>query len=239
MKKLLILPILAMMVFLVRPAQAGETMAAPPPPPPAPEVYGTGFYAAILLGANVYQENRGSRTFTDGEGDILTINPKSDAGFFGGLKLGYVFGTGTIRFALEEDMFYNGWKRGADSKVVDVNGVVTQTSSSSININSGAFLTNGIIKFGNQRFQPYIGAGAGGYFAETPGLNVNGFQTSGNHNASGFAWQAFLGADYYFNPKTSVFIEYKFLEYVHYNDHVDNSSEFNQQLIGGGLRFHF
>ena len=228
-----------MMVLVVRPAQAGETVAAPPPPPPAPEVYGTGFYAALLLGANVYQETRGSRSFTNLNGDVLTIEPKSDAGFFGGLKLGYVFGTGTIRFALEEDMFYNGWKRGADSKVVDVNGVVTQTSSSSININSGAFLTNGIIKFGNQRFQPYIGAGAGGYFAETPGLNVNGFQTSGNGNAGGFAWQAFAGADYYFNPKTSIFLEYKFLEYVHYNDHFDNSSEFNQQLIGGGIRFHF
>ena len=136
-------------------------------------------------------------------------------------------------------MFYNGWSRGADSTVVDVDGVVTRTSSSSININSGAFLTNGILKFGNQRFQPYIGAGAGGYFAETPGLNVNGFQTSGSGNASGFAWQAFAGADYYFNPKTSIFIEYKFLEYTKYDEEFDNSIELNQQLIGAGLRFHF
>ena len=116
------------------------------------------------------RKTAGRRTFTNAAGDVLTIDPKTDAGFFGGLKFGYVFGTGKIRFALEEDMFYNGWKRGADSRVVDVNGVVTQTSSSSININSGAFITNGIIKFGNQRFQPYIGAGIGGYFAETPGL---------------------------------------------------------------------
>ena len=27
-----------------------------------------------------------------------------------------------------------------------------------------------------------------------------------------------------FNPKTSIFIEYKFLEYVHYNSDFDNSS---------------
>ena len=135
-----------------------------------------GFYGALILGANVWQENRGTRTFFNDAGDTLTIDPKTDAGFFGGIKLGYVFGTGTVRFALEEDMFYNGWKRGADSRVVDIDGFVTRTSSSSININSGAFITNGILKFGNHKFQPYIGAGLGGYFAETPGLEVNGFQ---------------------------------------------------------------
>ncbi len=235
---------LAMTVLFVGPAQAGEsapdgkTMA--PAPPPAPAAYGVGFYGALILGANVWQENRGTRSFENDLGETLTIDPKTDAGFFGGIKLGYVFGTGTVRFALEEDMFYNGWKRGADSRVTDVDGFVTRTSSSSINLNSGAFITNGILKFGNHKFQPYIGAGLGGYFAETPGLEVNGFQrTNGSGNASGFAWQAFVGADYYFNPKTSIFIEYKFLEYTSYNDEFDHSSEFNQQLIGGGFRFHF
>ena len=185
------------------------------------------------------RKTAGTRSFTNDAGDTLTIDPKNDPGFFGGIKIGYIFGTGKFRFALEEDMFYNGWTRGANSTVVDVDGVVTRTSSSSININSGAFLTNGILKFGNQRFQPYIGAGAGGYFAETPGIDVNGFQTNGSGNASGFAWQAFAGADYYFNPKTSIFIEYKFLEYLKYDEEFDNSIELNQQLIGAGLRFHF
>ena len=233
-----------MAMFLSVSAQAGETVVSDsktvaPAPPPPPEVYGTGFYGGVLLGANVYQENRGTRSFTNDAGDTLTIDPKNDPGFFGGIKIGYIFGTGKFRFALEEDMFYNGWSRGADSTVVDVDGVVTRTSSSSININSGAFLTNGILKFGNQRFQPYIGAGAGGYFAETPGIDVNGFQSNGSGNASGFAWQAFAGADYYFNPKTSIFIEYKFLEYLKYDEEFNNSIELNQQLIGAGLRFHF
>ena len=148
-----------MAMFLSVSAQAGEAVVSDsktvaPAPPPPPEVYGTGFYGGILLGANIWQENRGTRTFTNVDGDTLTIDPKTDPGFFGGVKIGYVFGTGKFRFALEEDMFYNGWTRGADSTVVDVNGVVTRTSSSSININSGAFLTNGILKFGNQRFQP-------------------------------------------------------------------------------------
>ena len=77
-------------------------------------------------------------------------------------------------------------QRGADATVVDVNGVVTRTSSSSVNINSGVFLTNGILKFGNGKFQPYIGAGVGGYFAETPGLEVNGFTRTGSGR-----WQCF------------------------------------------------
>ena len=106
-----------MAVFLSVSAQAGETVVtdsktmAPAPPPP-PEVYGTGFYGGILLGANIWQENRGTRSFTNDYGDTLTIDPKTDPGFFGGIKIGYIFGTGKFRFALEEDMFYNGWTKG-------------------------------------------------------------------------------------------------------------------------------
>ena len=72
---------------------------APPPPPP---MYGLGFYGAIDMGANVYQDRGGTRTFTgdnrinditDRDFDAtLEVNPKNDVGFFGGIKLGYVFG---------------------------------------------------------------------------------------------------------------------------------------------------
>jgi opacity protein-like surface antigen len=248
MKKLLLLPTLAMTVLFAGPAQAGESAPMAPAPPPAPEAYGAGFYGAIMLGGNIWQEGRGGdRRFTNDFGDTLTIQPNTDAGFFGGIKLGYVFGTGTVRFALEEDMFYNGWSRGGDSRIVLANGLVSRTSTSSINIDSGVFLTNGILKFGNGKFQPYIGAGIGGYFAETGGVEVTGFRnngggafrTNGDGNASGFAWQAFVGADYYFNPKTSIFLEYKFLQYTKYSEFFDDSAEFNQQLIGAGLRWHF
>ena len=83
-------------VFLSVSAQAGppaasDSKSVAPAPPPPPEVYGTGWYGGILLGANVYQENRGTRTFTNGDGDTLTISPKSDPGFVGGVKLGYIF----------------------------------------------------------------------------------------------------------------------------------------------------
>jgi hypothetical protein len=49
------------------------------------------------MGANVYQNRGGDRTFTQNDPDrpffgySLEVNPKNDVGFFGGLKLGYVF----------------------------------------------------------------------------------------------------------------------------------------------------
>src|SRR5215469_14868656 len=72
---------------------------APPPPP----MYGLGFYGAIDMGANVYQNRGGDRTFTNDDpnseffGSTLDVNPKNDVGFYGGIKLGYVFGTGVVR----------------------------------------------------------------------------------------------------------------------------------------------
>src|SRR4030095_1300785 len=87
--------------FVAASLQAGESVAykqvAPPPPP---LLWGTGFYGAIDMGANVYQDRGGDRTFT-GEnlnrdrdfGLTLDVTPKNDVGFFGGIKLGYVFGT--------------------------------------------------------------------------------------------------------------------------------------------------
>src|SRR4029077_17564862 len=137
----------------------------------------------------------------------------------------------------EEDMFYNGWRTGADS-VLTINGVTTRTSSSSIDINSGAFMTNALLKLGTGKFQPYIGAGIGAYYAESAGGNIGPFTTSGGGSHGDFAWNALAGADYYFNPKTSIFIEYKFLEYTAEPDW-GQSRELGQQLLGAGLRFHF
>ena len=234
MKKLFhLLSILTMATLLAVVVNAGP---APAPAPPS-EVYGTGWYGAIELGANVWQDRGGLRSFSDVNGDTLTIDPNNDTGFFGGVKLGYVFGTGGFRFALEEDMFYNGWRTGADS-VLTVNGVTTRTSSSSIDINSGAFMTNALLKFGTGKFQPYIGAGIGAYYAESAGGNFGPFTTSGGGSHGDFAWEAIAGGDYYFNPKMSMFVEYKFLEYTAYPEWGD-SRVLGQHLVGGGLRFHF
>ena len=236
MKKTLnILTTLIMATLLASQVNAGPP-PAPAPAPPPPEVYGMGWYGAIELGGNIYQDRGDTRFFDDGDGNTLSIDPTNDTGFFGGIKLGYVFGTGGCRFALEEDMFYNGWQTGADSVLV-LNGE-TFTSSSSVDINSGAFMTNGILRFGTGKFQPYIGAGIGFYYAESAGGNIGPFVTGGGGSHCDFAWEVLAGADYYFNPKTSIFVEYKFLEYVGQNDWGEDR-ELGQQLLGAGLRFHF
>ena len=41
-----------------------------------------------------------------------SLDPKHDVGFFGGIKLGYVFGTGVVRPTVEGDFFYNGFRPG-------------------------------------------------------------------------------------------------------------------------------
>ena len=45
---------------------------------------------------------------------LSTSTPKNDVGFFGGIKLGYVFGTGVVRPTVEGDFFYNGFRGGAE-----------------------------------------------------------------------------------------------------------------------------
>src|SRR5207302_4992029 len=113
-------------VIIATGALLGSSLLAGPPdykqavPPPPPPLYGVGFYGAIDMGANVYQNRGGNRTFTQdnpnllGFGDTLTVDPKNDVGFFGGIKLGYVFGTGVVRPTVEGDFFYNGFRGGGN-----------------------------------------------------------------------------------------------------------------------------
>jgi opacity protein-like surface antigen len=228
-----LIPGLAIAALLASRANAGETYIAPQPPS---EIFGSGWYGAIDLGANIFQDRGDVRNFTLGT-STLRIDPNNDTGFFGGVKIGYVFGQGTVRFALEEDMFYNGWQTGADSTLTV--GGITTTSSSSITVNTGAFMTNGLVKFGNGKFQPYIGFGIGAYYGESAGGNIGPFTNlSGGASHADFAWQAIAGTDFYMNRTNSLFIEYKFLEYTAYPERGD-TRVLGQHLLGAGWRFHF
>ena len=106
-----------------------------------------------------------------GFGDSLEISPKNDVGFFGGIKLGYVFGTGVVRPTVEGDFFYNGFRGGGDFTLRDSFGDVLAQRNATTWINTGAFMGNFILRFapGNQKFQPYAGAGVGVYYAEVCG----------------------------------------------------------------------
>src|SRR5204863_8584256 len=191
--------------------RAGEPVAYKQVAPSPPELYGLGFYGAIDMGANVYQNRGGDRTFTDDNpnspffGDSLTLSPKNDVGFFGGVKLGYVFGTGVVRPTVEGDFFYNGFRGGADFTLNEAftpsPGAPTEfrTAQRDVTtwINTGAFMANFILRFapGNQKFQPYAGAGVGIYYAESAGVEVRDpvtgnvpINTGGGRNHADLAW---------------------------------------------------
>jgi opacity protein-like surface antigen len=223
---------------------------APPPPP----MYGLGFYGAIDAGANIYQNRGGTRTFSDNDpnspffGDSLEVNPKNDVGFFGGLKLGYVFGTGVVRPTVEGDFFYNGFRGGANFALRDsFDNVVAQRNVTTW-INTGAFMANFILRFapGNQRFQPYAGAGVGIYYAESAGVEVVDpvtgrvpINTGGGRSHADLAWQVVAGSDYFFNPQWSAFIEYKFLNYTSTQIDTNQDRDLRQHLVGAGVRYFF
>src|SRR5215468_9048108 len=155
MKKLLFSTI-ALTGLLAASLRAGPAVdykqVAPPPPP----VYGLGFYGAIDMGANVYQNRGGNRTFTDNNpdseffGSTLDVNPKNDVGFYGGIKLGYVFGTGVLRPTIEGDWFYNGFRGGANFTLREADGDFIAQRNVTTWVNTAAFMFNFILRLGRQ-----------------------------------------------------------------------------------------
>jgi opacity protein-like surface antigen len=253
MKKISLLSTAALFGFLAVPLQAGQEVykqVAPPPPP----MYGLGFYGAIDAGANVYQNRGDDRTFTDNNpnspffGDSLEVNPKNDVGFFGGVKLGYVFGTGVVRPTVEGDFFYNGFRGGANFTLRDSFDDVVAQRNVTTWINTGAFMANFILRFapGNQRFQPYAGAGVGIYYAESAGVEVVDpvtgrvpINTGGGRSHADLAWQVVAGSDYFFNPQWSAFIEYHYLNYTSTQIDTNQDRDLGQHLVGAGVRYFF
>src|SRR6266513_4876216 len=230
--------------FVTASVQAGtETFKQVAPPPPPPELYGLGFYGAIDAGANVYQDRGGTKVFENEFGDTLEVDPKNDVGFFGGIKLGYVFGTGVFRPTIEGDFFYNGFRGGADTTLALADGTVLRNGSATSFINTGAFMGNFISRFAFGRFQPYVGAGVGIYYAESAGVDISGprgtFNGGGGQSHADLAWQVIAGTDYYWTQKFSTFIEYHYLDYTSTQINTNESRDLGQHLVGAGVRFHF
>jgi opacity protein-like surface antigen len=253
MKKLLFSTV-ALTGLLAASLQAGPAVeykqVAPPPPP----LYGVGFYGGIDMGANLYQNRGDDRTFTQDNprdpffGYSLDVDPKNDVGFFGGIKLGYVFGTGVIRPTIEGDFFYNGFRGGADFNLRDSFGNTVAERDVDTWINSGAFMANFILRIApeNCRFQPYAGAGVGVYYAESAGTDVVDpitgrvvFNNGGGRSHADLAWQVVAGSDYFFNPNFSAFIEYKYLNYTSTQIDTREDRDLGQHLLGAGVRFFF
>ena len=238
--------------FVAASLQAGTEVYKQVAPPPPPELYGLGFYGAIDMGANVFQNRCGDRTFNGDTirdrfdpdfNDTLTVSPKNDVGFFGGIKLGYVFLTSVVRPTIEGDFFYNGFRGGANFTLRDIDGDVLAQRNATTWINTGAFMGNFIGRFAFGRFQPYAGAGVGIYYAESAGAEFQGprgtFNTGGGRSHADLAWQIIAGSDYYWTPKFSTFIEYHFLNYTSTQIDTREDRDLRQHLVGAGVRVHF
>jgi opacity protein-like surface antigen len=253
MKKLLFSTV-AVTGLLAVSLRAGPAVEYKQVAPPPPVYWGTGFYGGIDMGANVYQNRGDDRTFTNDNprdpffGYSLDVDPKNDVGFFGGIKLGYVFGTGIIRPTLEGDFFYNGFRGGANFTLRDpFNDVVAQRNVTTW-INTGAFMGNFILRLAPEggRFQPYAGAGVGVYYAESAGTEVVDpvtgrvpVNTGGGRSHADLAWDVVAGSDYFFTPNFSAFIEYKYLDYTSTQLDTREDRDLGQHLIGAGVRFFF
>lgn len=252
MKKLSLLSTAILIGFLAAPLQAGTEVYKQVAPQPVVYAYGLGFYGAIHMGANVYQNRGDDRVFTGDrferfDRDLeLTVSPKNDVGFYGGVKLGYVFGSGVVRPTIEGDFFYNGFRGGADFILRDRFGDTLAERDVTTWINSGAFMANFILRFGTGRFQPYAGAGVGVYYAESAGVEVRDpvtgrvpINTGGGASHADLAWQVVAGSDYFFNPKMSAFIEYHYLNYTSTQINTNEERNLGQHLVGAGVRFFF
>ena len=252
MKKLSLLSTAILIGFLAAPVQAGTEVYKQVAPQPVVYAYGLGFYGAIHMGANVYQNRGDDRVFTGDrferfDRDLeLTVSPKNDVGFYGGVKLGYVFGSGVVRPTIEGDFFYNGFRGGADFILRDRFGDTLAERDVTTWINSGAFMANFILRFGTGRFQPYAGAGVGVYYAESAGVEVRDpvtgrvpINTGGGASHADLAWQVVAGSDYFFNPKMSAFIEYHYLNYTSTQINTNEERNLGQHLVGAGVRFFF
>ncbi len=92
--------------------------------------------------------------------------------------------------------------------------------------------------------------GLGFYGAIDAGANV--FQNRGDDRTfsdngirdrfdpdADLAWQIIAGTDYYWTPKFSTFIEYKFLNYTSTQIDTREDRDLRQHLVGAGVRFHF
>jgi hypothetical protein len=158
-------------------ALVSSTLFAGPPdikqvaPAPPPCEFGTGFYFGLDGGANVYQMFNDSFSRDFHNGDNITLHIDHNVGGYGGIKLGYVFGTGTFRPAIEEDMFYNGWQTGADS-LLTINGVVTRSSGFAIRMSAWCPERRRITDTADRKKMRYTwtGACADGRGSDTIGL---------------------------------------------------------------------
>ena len=208
----------------VRSSSKGFTPMEPPPPR-------GGLYVAIFGGLNMAQTGDVEVDDSDGLLGGIEAEIESDFGWFGGLKLGYVFPTdGPVKPVIEVEGFYNGVEAEFDTDSDFGNFDV------SADLHSAVFMVNAIAKFECGRFQPYLGAGIGYAHTWFDQVEVDGVEVDGAGDDEGtFAYQGLAGLEFQVSDQLGVFTEYKALIY---ND-VGDVETYVNHLLGFGVRIGF
>jgi opacity protein-like surface antigen len=220
------------------PVQLWEATPAVQPMVPRVSIYGgEGFYWGLQGGINAYQSYEGTKRGTV-NGTKVTLEMREKVGGYGGVKWGYAFSNGGgFLSAFEADVFYNGADYDVDARTDH-----EKLGSVTGRFDTGAVMGNYILRFGQGQFQPYIGAGIGGWFGQISDTRVSidgvgSLRVGSGDTNGGFAWQLLAGFDYYFSERMSLFTEYKFLNY--HGIDLPTSDPVRQHLVGVGLRVHY
>ena len=110
-------------------------------------------------------------------------------------------------------------------------------------------MANFILRFapGNQKFQPYAGAGVSIYYAESAGVEVNDpvtgavpINTGGGASHADLACGALAGADYFFNRPSGARLSNITTSIITSTQlNTRQSRDLGQQLVGAYVRYFF
>ena len=235
MKKLL--TIAAVSALALSTLSAGETYTRQSagkstytPAPMEHEAKG-GLYVAIFGGVNVAQTGDIQEENVGGIIGEIDTEVDTEIGWFGGLKLGYVFPTRSVlKPVIEVEGFYNGVETKFD----------TDTDFGNFDVNadfhSAVFMVNALLKFDFGKFQPYLGGGIGYAHTWINNVEVNDVEVEEAEDDEGtLAYQGIAGLEYHINEQIGVFTEYKALVF----DEVGGIDTYVNHLIGVGVRVGF
>jgi opacity protein-like surface antigen len=209
---------------------AGEVSRESYTPQPMERDTSSRFYVAVFGGINMAQTADVEDVDAGPLGSIET-DLESEAGWFGGLKFGFVCPVeSVVRPVLEIEGFYNGVEANFrnETRFGDFD--------TSADFHSAVAMANVKVQFDLGRFKPYIGAGAGYAHTWIRNVEFEGAEVTGAEDDEGtFAYQGIAGFDIAVSDRLSVFSEYKALVYHELGD-VKN---YVNHLLGAGVRIGF
>jgi opacity protein-like surface antigen len=222
-----------------RPQSIVQTESAETPPPQfriggQPRGLATGYYGALLVGANFASED-----------DLdSSASASASAQPFAALKFGYTWPFNQPPLEQFSDVAQSpGWFLSGGFEIEGMYvrsryGVNTAADHGHLTLNSGAIMINAYLKAQTGKFRFYAGPGFGPAF-----VGYSGFGSESGGTDVNLAYQFSGGIDYFITPEWSIFTEYKWfvlddLKLFGSANRLD-FGDLQQHLIGIGVRRSF